>query len=201
MKTTLVVMISLVALMVAACGEDGISLPSVSEADPTPATQQAAPVTPASTSVPAPAPAPAPAPQTQPTPASQAQPTPAPPAVPSATPSTVAAVEPATDEFLAFALSSLIGAKVLEAGMGDEGVSISYEQATDATEADLLSRWINMALVAMTFMDAPRAVTILPMTEGTQVARIVVPAGILGEVLNGERSLQQAVAAIEVWER
>ncbi len=105
------------------------------------------------------------------------------------------------NEFLALALTSLMGANITEARMGENGISISYEQATDAAEADLLNKWINMAMVAVTYMDVPQPVTILPMTEGTQVARIVIPAGVLGEVLNGQRSLRQAIAAIEVGER
>lgn len=124
--------------------------------------------------------------------------TPAPDVPP--TPIPILAVEPTADEFLAFSLRNLTGTAIIEAEINQDGISITYEQSTDATEADLLNQWLNMAMVAMTFLDEPRSVTIIPITEGVAVGQIVVPAGVLGEVLTGERSIQQAIAAIEVLE-
>ena len=190
MKTILGVAIGTLLLLTGACGGDGLTGPVEHTSDSARQTEQGANSTPPHT----PTPTSVPNPQTQPTSTSSN-------GEQSAPREETEAVELTADEYLAFTLSTITGVEVLVASMGEEGVSISYEQANDATEADLLNQWMNMALVTMTFLDAPKTITIIPVTEGVRVARIVIPVGILGEVLNGERSLQQAVAAIEVWQK
>ena len=190
MKAILGVAIGALMLLTGACGGDDLADLVERTSDSARQTEQGASPTPPHT----PTPTTAPPPQIEPTATSST-------GEQSAPREETAAVELTTGEFLAFTLSTITGIEILEASIEEGGVSISYERANDATEADLLNQWMNMALVTMTFLDAPQTITIIPVNEGSQAARVVIPVGILGEVLNGERSMQQAVAAIEVRER
>jgi hypothetical protein len=71
------------------------------------------------------------------------------------------------------ALKSLTGLNILKVELKDSNITITYEQITDDNQTVLVKRWLDLATVAMSFMEEPQTITINPVAEGTAVSRFL----------------------------
>lgn len=108
--------------------------------------------------------------------------------------------EPDDEEFMVTALKSLTGLNILEVKMGKNEVAITYEQVTDDSQTVLVKRWLDLATVAMSFMEEPQTITIIPVAEDTPVAEITMEAADVASMLAGDISLQEMLARIQLQE-
>lgn len=78
------------------------------------------------------------------------------------------------------------------------GLSISYEQVAGDSQAVQLRRSLNLATVAMSFMDKPQTITVIAMEGGSPVSRVTIEAGDLAALLIGEKSLDETLSRIKI---
>lgn len=108
--------------------------------------------------------------------------------------------EPGDEEFMVTALKSLTGLNILEVKIEKSEVTITYEQVTDDSQTVLVKRWLDLATVAMSFMEGPQTITIVAVTEDTTVAEITMEAADVASMLAGDISLQEMLARIKIKE-
>lgn len=108
------------------------------------------------------------------------------------------AQEPGDEEFMGTALKSLTGLNIVEVRLEKSKVVITYEQVTDDSQTVLVQRWLGAATVAMSFMEDPRTIIIIPVVEGEPVAEVTIEAGDVASLLTGEMSLQETLSKIKI---
>jgi hypothetical protein len=90
------------------------------------------------------------------------------------------------------------GLKVNAVEAGRAGITISYEQKPGDTDGVLLQRAVNMATVAVGFLDEPATIKIVSMLNGKAVSEVTINGGDLAALLIGERSLDETLSKIKL---
>ena len=108
--------------------------------------------------------------------------------------------EPGDEEFMVTALKSLTGLNITDAKIEKNTVTLTYEQITDDSQTVLVKRWLDLATVAMSFMEEPQTITIIPIAENTPVAKITVQAADVASFITGDLSIQEMLSLIQIEE-
>jgi len=108
------------------------------------------------------------------------------------------ATEPDDEEFMGTALQSLTGLQVRNVQIDKSTVTISYDQITDDSQTVLVKRWLDLATAAMSFMEEPQTVVVIPFTENSAIARVVMQATDVASFLAGTLSSQELLSLITI---
>ncbi len=98
------------------------------------------------------------------------------------------------------ALTLTSGVEITGLEMDKKTLEISYTQTGQPTLAANLQRWLDMSAVAISFMEEPRTIVIRPSVADEPVAEVTVRSEEIASWLNGNISLEQALASIQVEE-
>ncbi len=96
------------------------------------------------------------------------------------------------------ALQSLTGLQVRNVQIDKSTVTISYDQITDDSQTVLVKRWLDLATAAMSFMEEPQTVVVIPFTENSAIARVVMQATDVASFLAGTLSSQELLSLITI---
>ncbi len=61
-----------------------------------------------------------------------------------------------------------------------------------------MQRWLDIAVVTMSFMDEPRTIIIYPTAKGVPVSKVTIEAGDVASLLLGERSIEDTLSRIKI---
>ncbi len=103
-----------------------------------------------------------------------------------------------TKRMLETALSVSSGLEITEIKTTRDGISITYEQVTGDSQAVMMQRWLDLAVVTMSFLDEPTTIIIHPTGSGATVSRVTIEAGDIASLLIGEISFEAALSRIKV---
>ncbi|MDD5038970.1 MAG: hypothetical protein PHN78_06605 [Dehalococcoidales bacterium] len=106
--------------------------------------------------------------------------------------------EPSDEEFMRTAIKSLTELEVSEVCIAEDKVTITYEQMAGDSESALVRQWLDAAMVAMSFMEKPLTIIIIPMAEDKAVTEVTIEAADVASLLSGTISTQEMLSRINI---
>lgn len=103
-----------------------------------------------------------------------------------------------SEKMLRTALTVTSGSEITELKMDKKTLSISYRQPAEVDPSLQLQGWLDMSVVAISFMDEPRTIIIYPTVEGKALSKVTIEGGDVASLLIGEIALEQALSRVRV---
>jgi len=96
------------------------------------------------------------------------------------------------------AIKSLTELEVSEIRIDKDKVTIIYEQMAGDSESTLVRQWLDAAMVAMSFMEKPLTIIIIPVAEDKAVTEVTIEAADVASFLSGTISTQEMLSRINI---
>ncbi|MDD5127787.1 MAG: hypothetical protein PHR43_06830 [Dehalococcoidales bacterium] len=106
--------------------------------------------------------------------------------------------EPSDAEFMRTAIKSLTQLEVTEVRIAEDKITITYEQRAGDNESALVRQWLDAAVVAMSFMEKPLTIIIIPVAEDKAVTEVTIEAADVASLLSGTISTQEMLSRIKI---